>query len=232
VRIRVLSSHAARIRRLAWPIVIGGVAAAALLGRVLAQRTPASSGDADSARDRSTMQRAVEPAAPATRDSEPATPVARGGDQAEPMARAATAAAASDRGIGPIAADTSRPERTSQRSVVASATGTTGRVTTATPPVRTVRPADGPPEPAANIAAAAPAAAVAELVVTTDPPGARVTINGIGWGTTPVTIRHLPPGDKRIRVSKEGYAVEERVVRMNGGRHTVDVPLQSALAVR
>jgi cytoskeletal protein RodZ len=56
------------------------------------------------------------------------------------------------------------------------------------------------------------------LVVTTQPPGARVTVNGIGWGTTPVTIRYLPPGDKRIRVSHDGYVAAERVVTVAEGQ--------------
>jgi transcriptional regulator with XRE-family HTH domain len=69
--------------------------------------------------------------------------------------------------------------------------------------------------------------AATELVVTTDPPGARVTVNGIGWGTTPVTIRYLPAGQKRIRVTKEGYASEERMVRVTDGQPgMVDIQLR------
>ena len=55
---------------------------------------------------------------------------------------------------------------------------------------------------------------VTELVVRTEPEGARVTVNGIGWGIAPVTIRYLPAGDKRIRVTKVGYVTEERMVRL------------------
>jgi cytoskeletal protein RodZ len=70
---------------------------------------------------------------------------------------------------------------------------------------------------------------VTELVVTTQPEGARVTVNGIGWGIAPATIRYLPAGDKRIRVSKEGYATEERVVRVaEGNRRMLDIRLRSA----
>ena len=70
---------------------------------------------------------------------------------------------------------------------------------------------------------------VTELVVTTQPAGARVTVNGIGWGIAPVTIRYLPAGDKRIRVSKDGYATEERVVRVaEGHRRMLDIQLRSA----
>jgi cytoskeletal protein RodZ len=69
---------------------------------------------------------------------------------------------------------------------------------------------------------------VTELVVTTEPAGARVTVNGIGWGLAPVTIRYLPPGNKRIRVSKEGYATEERTVRLAEGRlRKLDIQLRT-----
>jgi transcriptional regulator with XRE-family HTH domain len=70
---------------------------------------------------------------------------------------------------------------------------------------------------------------VTELVVTTQPAGARVTVNGIGWGLAPVTIRHLPAGDKRIRVSKEGYTTEERTVRLAEGHpRMLDIRLRAA----
>ena len=73
-----------------------------------------------------------------------------------------------------------------------------------------------------------PADSLTELIVTTQPPGARVTVNGIGWGAAPVTIRHLSAGEKRIRVTKEGYAPEERVVRLTGGLPaTVDIELRT-----
>jgi hypothetical protein len=57
-----------------------------------------------------------------------------------------------------------------------------------------------------------PAAVPAGLVVITRPEGARVTINGVGWGMTPLTIGHLPPGAKRVRITMPGYRSEERVV--------------------
>jgi cytoskeletal protein RodZ len=69
-------------------------------------------------------------------------------------------------------------------------------------------------------------AAVTQLVITTQPAGAHVTVNGIGWGTSPVTIRYLSPGDKVIRVSKEGYAAAERSLRLDEGQpQTIDIPL-------
>jgi cytoskeleton protein RodZ len=67
---------------------------------------------------------------------------------------------------------------------------------------------------------------VTELVVTTEPAGARVTVNGIAWGVSPVTIRHLSPGDKHIRVTLEGYASQERVLKLDAGQQrALDIPL-------
>jgi transcriptional regulator with XRE-family HTH domain len=63
-----------------------------------------------------------------------------------------------------------------------------------------------------------PAQSATELTVATEPAGAQVTVDGIGWGVTPVTIRYLPPGTKHIRVSKEGYAATERTVAVLEGR--------------
>ena len=106
----------------------------------------------------------------------------------------------------------------------------------------TIAPSTPPPAQSANVApvrqaadtqaaiiAPLAAAAPAELVITTQPEGARVTVNGVGWGVSPVTIRHLPPGDKRIRVTKSGYTASERSVTTDeGGRQAVRIDLAAA----
>jgi transcriptional regulator with XRE-family HTH domain len=74
------------------------------------------------------------------------------------------------------------------------------------------------PEVVRRRAAAAPAATGDMLVVTSTPAGARVTVNGIGWGTTPLSIRHLPAGAQRVRIVKEQFRSEERVVDIREGR--------------
>lgn len=66
-----------------------------------------------------------------------------------------------------------------------------------------------PPPPVSR-----PLATEGTLVVVSDPPGALVTVNGIGWGATPVTIRHVPFGEKRVRVIRDGYGGHERVIRL------------------
>ena len=76
---------------------------------------------------------------------------------------------------------------------------------------------------------AAPIGAVTQLVVRTEPAGARVTVNGIGWGVSPVTIGHLPPGTKHIRITKEGFASAERVLTIETGQQqTIDLQLNGA----
>jgi hypothetical protein len=67
------------------------------------------------------------------------------------------------------------------------------------------------------------------LVVNTTPRGARVTVNGIGWGNTPVVIRHLPAGVQRVRVVKEQFVTEERIVELiEGQSRRVAIPLRRA----
>jgi hypothetical protein len=85
-----------------------------------------------------------------------------------------------------------------------------------------------------EVAQASRPAAPPLLVITTQPAGARVTVNGVGWGTTPLTIRHLPPGEKRIRVSKAGYRSEERVISVDatGTPSTLRFTLRQALDAR
>jgi cytoskeletal protein RodZ len=93
-----------------------------------------------------------------------------------------------------------------------------------------------PPSVAASDTAAAtehpPAAAVPVpvLEIVTQPAGARVTIDGIGWGVTPVTIRYLPPGTKQLRVTRDGFATEQRVIRFAADqpRTSVRIDLQPA----
>lgn len=68
----------------------------------------------------------------------------------------------------------------------------------------------------------------AELIITTEPEDARVTVNGIGWGSSPVRIPYLEAGQKTIRVSKEGYVAVERVLQVDEGkRQTINIRLES-----
>ena len=94
----------------------------------------------------------------------------------------------------------------------------------------------------AAAARATPAAPVAEtrptptpteypdLIVITQPPGARITVDGVGWGPSPQTIRFLPPGVRRVRATLDGYIAQERVVSVSGDapRTTVRLTLKKS----
>jgi cytoskeleton protein RodZ len=72
-----------------------------------------------------------------------------------------------------------------------------------------------------TVSSPAPAAAApvdGELRVQSDPDGAQVTVNGIGWGRTPVTVKYLPLGEKRVRLTKDGYATAERRIQITAER--------------
>jgi hypothetical protein len=74
----------------------------------------------------------------------------------------------------------------------------------------------------------AAAASTGRLVVTSTPSGARVTVNGIAWGSTPATLDHLPLGPKRVRVVKDGYVSEEVAIGLTPQqpRSTVQLTLR------
>jgi len=61
------------------------------------------------------------------------------------------------------------------------------------------------------------------FVVVTEPEGAHVTINGVGYGMTPVRIEYLPPGSKRIRATKSGYQSEERFLGPQAANSTANL---------
>jgi hypothetical protein len=67
-----------------------------------------------------------------------------------------------------------------------------------------------------------------ELRVITEPAGARVTVDGVGWGQAPLTIRALPPGARLVRVTLDGYAAQERHVAVSDDkpRTTVRITLK------
>jgi hypothetical protein len=65
---------------------------------------------------------------------------------------------------------------------------------------------------------AVPVATAATLSVETDPAGAMVLVDGQSVGMTPLTGRAIAPGDHRVRVVKEGYLDNSRVVSVQAGQ--------------
>ena len=99
--------------------------------------------------------------------------------------------------------------------------------------------ASGPSAPAIAPETEAPAAALAtepstvptitaeaiegELVITSTPSGAHVTVNGIGRGPTPVRVQYLPVGTYTIRLVHEGHPVVTRQVTISPERYRARV---------
>ena len=140
------------------------------------------------------------------------------------------------------AAQTTEPAQTpAMQSAVAAPPPATAPPVEAPPPVEAMRPVappllSAPPaaadaakptppistadakRPEAATAGRAGAAPRTQLVLQTRPGGARVTVNGVVSGTSPTTIRNVPPGRTRIRVVKNGYAPQDLVIRLTEGR--------------
>jgi cytoskeleton protein RodZ len=74
-----------------------------------------------------------------------------------------------------------------------------------------------------------PADVEASMRIISEPAGALVTVNGIRWGHTPVTVRHLEPGDKRLRISKDGYTSAEQRLQLTPDNPTRTVRVTLAV---
>ena len=69
--------------------------------------------------------------------------------------------------------------------------------------------------PASSLVQAEPSStlsAAGDLSLFTDPVGAGVYVDGVFAGRTPVTLRGVPAGDHRVRIVKDGYLENARVV--------------------
>jgi cytoskeletal protein RodZ len=195
-------AHAPVLSRTRAVIAIGVVVAAAVFGRAMGEREPAPDRSAQVRGVAESLQYHTAPARQSPRDTPEASHTVALTAVPAPPARQSP----------PDTLAATAPPRTPSDQAPPSSGASDGGL-----------PATTQPAPAR-----ASAEAVTGLVVTTEPEGARVTVNGIGWGIAPVTIRYLPPGDKRIRVTKEGYATEELVVRLAEGHvRTVDIQLRS-----
>ena len=64
------------------------------------------------------------------------------------------------------------------------------------------------------------------LEVVSEPSGARVTIDGVGRGFTPLTIKYLEPGVRQVRLTLDGFLAEERLVRLSTKRPQTSVNIE------
>jgi hypothetical protein len=102
----------------------------------------------------------------------------------------------------------------------------------ATPAVDPAPKVEQPAAPPAAPPPAPPAAAnVPRLVITTQPPGAKVTIDGKPAGETPLTVDTLKPGRHAIVLAAASGATAKRTVKVDAGQTVnLDVALFSGFA--
>ena len=67
-----------------------------------------------------------------------------------------------------------------------------------------------------------------QLAVQSDPPGAKVFVDGAERGIAPVTIPDLSPGDHRVELQSEGASAKHTVTVQAGGTASLVVPIGSA----
>jgi hypothetical protein len=72
--------------------------------------------------------------------------------------------------------------------------------------------------PTVAVASASPAATSSTLSVASDPVAASVYVDGQLRGATPVSLDRLTPGDHRLRLVKDGYLENSRVVHIGAGQ--------------
>ena len=79
-----------------------------------------------------------------------------------------------------------------------------------------------------DLAPAAPSAAVGRLEITSDPPGARVTVDGLARGVTPVTLSNVVPGNHAVSIFGEDSTVRRTVTVSAGSTASVMASLTPA----
>ena len=96
-----------------------------------------------------------------------------------------------------------------------------------------VRPAPAPtastgrkPDTTPAATAAAPSATESgRLLIRSTPDGASVSVDGRDYGKTPATVRDLARGPHQVRVTRDGYAAQERRVVISSSRPSQSVNL-------
>ena len=112
--------------------------------------------------------------------------------------------------------DAAKPAPTGSSQPTAPVTDTPAPLTTPTPGASGTPPASSARDTAAGTAPTASRGG--RILVRSTPAGARVAVDGHDYGVTPVAVRDLTLGMHAIRVTRDGYAVEERRIRVTRSR--------------
>jgi hypothetical protein len=69
-----------------------------------------------------------------------------------------------------------------------------------------------------------------QLAVQSDPPGAKVLVDGVERGVAPVTISDLTPGDHKVELQSDGVSAKHTVTVQAGGTASLVAPIGAAAA--
>lgn len=73
----------------------------------------------------------------------------------------------------------------------------------------------------------------AVLIVTSDPPGADVSVDGDSRGQTPLTLEDLTAGERQITLNLDGFLENNQTMRLNAGRtEAIDATLTPFVATQ
>ncbi len=95
-----------------------------------------------------------------------------------------------------------------------------GNAPTPAPGTRSPLPAPTPSRPASGAVAGSQKPARGSVLIRSSPADADVLVNGRTRGKTPLTVRDLDLGSYTIRVARDGYVAEERMLQLTVRRPT------------
>jgi hypothetical protein len=75
------------------------------------------------------------------------------------------------------------------------------------------------------LASAAAAAATGAADITTDPPGAAITVDGVPRGVSPVQVRNLTPGTHAVTLARAGRLLRRSITVQAGATASLAVPM-------
>jgi hypothetical protein len=100
------------------------------------------------------------------------------------------------------------------------------------PTASTGRKPDTTPAAATAAAAQSATAASGRLLIRSTPEGSSVSVDGRDYGKTPATVRDLARGPHQVRVTRDGYAAQERRVVISSSRPSQSVNAGTAAIAR
>jgi len=152
--------------------------------------------------------------------------------EAAPTVAVAPAAAKSNADVQNAAADTQKADATTPAPATDAKKPDTAaeksEPTSPKPETVNAKAGSAPQKSDASDQKAQTAAVEGRLLIRTRPAGAHVSVDGKDYGPTPATIRNLARGTHHLKVTHEGYVMEERRVVVSTSRPAQSLTLELA----